>query len=75
MGEVLSPPMNKGPSRMTVETYQMLINGAWVDASDGARFDSVNPATGNVWASVPEATAADVDRAVRAADAALTGDR
>ncbi|MFT5625481.1 MAG: acyl-CoA reductase-like NAD-dependent aldehyde dehydrogenase [Lentimonas sp.] len=74
MGEVLSPPMNKGPSRMTVETYQMLINGAWVDASDGARFDSVNPATGNVWASVPEATAADVDRAVRAADAALTGE-
>lgn len=58
---------------MTVERYQMLINGAWVDASDGARFDSQNPATGAVWATVPEATPADVDRAVQAADAALAG--
>lgn len=56
-----------------VQTYQMLINGSWVDASDGARFDSVNPATGEVWATVPEATAQDVDRAVKAADAALAG--
>ncbi|QYX58643.1 aldehyde dehydrogenase [Roseovarius sp. SCSIO 43702] len=45
----------------------MLIDGAWVDAGDGARFDTMNPATGAVWASVPEATAEDVDRAVRAA--------
>jgi len=51
----------------------MLIDGAWVPASDGARFDSVNPATGEVWAHIPEATAADVDRAVKAADAALRG--
>lgn len=49
------------------KTYQMLIDGAWVDAGDGARFDTMNPATGAVWASVPEATAEDVDRAVRAA--------
>lgn len=53
--------------------YQMLINGAWVDASDGARFDSVNPATGAVWATIPEATEADIDAAVHAADAALHG--
>jgi len=58
---------------MNAERYQMLINGAWVDASDGARFDSQNPATGTVWATVPEATPADVDRAVQAADAALAG--
>lgn len=58
---------------MTVETYQMLIDGTWVDASDGGRFDSINPATGGVWATVPEATNADVDRAVKAADVALTG--
>ena len=53
-----------------VTAYQMLIDGQWVDASDGARYDSVDPATGDVWASVPEATADDVDRAVRAAEAA-----
>ncbi|UWQ99058.1 aldehyde dehydrogenase [Rhodobacteraceae bacterium S2214] len=58
---------------MAISTYQMLIDGAWCDAADGARFDSVNPATGDVWSSVPEATAQDVDRAVQAADAALDG--
>ena len=50
--------------------YQMLIDGAWVDASDGGTFDSVNPTTGEVWSRVPAATADDVDRAVRAADRA-----
>ncbi len=55
-----------------IQTYQMLINGEWVDASDGATFDSVNPATGQVWSRVPEATEADVDRAVRAAHEAFT---
>ncbi|MEO9865911.1 MAG: aldehyde dehydrogenase [Yoonia sp.] len=58
---------------MAISTYQMLIDGAWCDAADGARFDSANPATGDVWSSVPEATAQDVDRAVQAADAALDG--
>jgi aldehyde dehydrogenase (NAD+) len=52
--------------------YEMLIDGAWTSASDGALFDSVNPATGAVWARVPEATEADVDRAVRAAHRAVT---
>lgn len=56
------------------QTYQMLIDGAWCAASDGKTFPSINPATGEVWASIPEATAEDVDRAVRAADAALTGE-
>ncbi|MCY4245772.1 MAG: aldehyde dehydrogenase [Gammaproteobacteria bacterium] len=49
----------------------MLINGAWVGASDGRMFDSINPATGRVWARIPEATAGDVDQAVRAAEQAF----
>ena len=57
----------------TPEALQMLIGGVWTDASDGGRFESRNPATGEVWATVPEATEADIDRAVRAADAALAG--
>ena len=59
---------------MSVVKYQMLIDGAWVDAADGASFDSINPATGLVWASIPEATELDVNRAVEAADAALSGE-
>src|SRR6056297_189278 len=49
------------------ETYGMLIDGAWVAASDGGTFETFNPATGEVWATAPEATAEDIDRAVRAA--------
>ena len=55
------------------ETYSMLIGGKWVPASAGATFDSVDPATGKVWAKIPEATEKDVNAAVAAADAALRG--
>ena len=55
-----------------VQSYRMLIDGAWVDASDGALFDSTNPADGKVWCRVPEATEADVNRAVEAAHRAFT---
>ena len=51
--------------------YQMLIDGNWVDAGDGGTFTSFNPATGEDWARVPEATAADVEAAVEAADRAF----
>ncbi|SEM39050.1 aldehyde dehydrogenase (NAD+) [Roseovarius azorensis] len=54
------------------KNYQMYIAGAFCDAGDGQRFDSVNPATEEVWASFPEATAKDVDRAVKAAHQAFT---
>ncbi|MDH3694983.1 MAG: aldehyde dehydrogenase [Gammaproteobacteria bacterium] len=53
-------------------SYQMLINGDWVDSQDGASFDSTNPSTGQTWAQIPEASAADVDKAVRAAHKAFT---
>ena len=55
------------PTVAELVRYQMLIDGAWVDASDGQRFDSVNPHDGLAWATIPEATSDDVDRAVRAA--------
>ena len=54
-----------------IKSYQMLIDGAWVDASDGGMFESVNPANGAVWSRVPEATEADVNRAVEAAHRAF----
>ena len=55
--------------------YRMLINGDWVDASDGARFDSINPATEQPWCSIPEATTEDINRAVETAhDAFASGE-
>ncbi|MDA7430061.1 aldehyde dehydrogenase [Primorskyibacter aestuariivivens] len=50
-----------------MKRYKMLIDGEWVAASDGGIFPSLNPATGETWAEIPEASAGDVDRAVRAA--------
>ena len=54
------------------KTYEMLIDGAWVAAEDGRTFASIDPSTGAPWAAVPEATAGDVDRAVRAAHRAMS---
>ena len=45
----------------------MYVDGAWGEARDGATFDTHDPATGEVIASVPRATSADVSAAVAAA--------
>ena len=55
-----------------IKNYQMLINGDWVDASDGGVFESINPSTQTVWSRVPEATEEDVNRAVSAAHNAFS---
>src|SRR5262245_18230106 len=53
------------------ERAQLLIAGRW-EASTSSRFGDVyNPSTGRVIARVPLCSAADVDRAVRAAAGAL----
>jgi aldehyde dehydrogenase (NAD+) len=50
-----------------VEDVRLLIDGEWREAASGNRFDSVNPATGEVLASASLAGVEDVDGAVRAA--------
>ncbi|UWQ39738.1 aldehyde dehydrogenase (plasmid) [Leisingera aquaemixtae] len=52
-----------------MQTFQQYIGGAFEDA--GETFDSLDPATGKPWARMPAASAADVDRAVCAAEAAF----
>ena len=48
-------------------TAQMLIDGEWTESSGGRTFETVDPATGEVLALVPEGTVADVESAVAAA--------
>jgi len=55
---------------MALETFQHYIDGSFSDAKE--TFDSIDPATGNVWAKMPKATESDVDRAVTAAHIAFT---
>jgi aldehyde dehydrogenase (NAD+) len=50
----------------------MYVGGEWVDAASGDAFASDNPYLGEPWALIPRGTAADADRAVRAAHTAFT---
>ncbi len=56
------------------DAYQMFIDGEWVSSSDGQTRDVINPATGEVLATVQEGTTEDADRAVAAAKRAFEGD-
>jgi acyl-CoA reductase-like NAD-dependent aldehyde dehydrogenase len=53
------------------EPKQLLIGGQKADAADGATFETLDPATGNVITTVAQGGPADVDRAVAAARAAF----
>jgi betaine-aldehyde dehydrogenase len=57
----------------TAAAQPMFIGGEWVEARDGARLDVVDPGTGKVFATVPDAGEADVDAAVAAARATFDG--
>lgn len=54
-----------------MQQFQQYIDGAFDDGS--AQFHSIDPATGAAWASMPEAQAGDVNRAVKAAERAFLG--
>src|ERR687894_1406690 len=55
------------PQTEETRRYEMVVGGEWVEARSGKTFESVNPYTGRVWATAPEAGEEDVDLAVRAA--------
>jgi betaine-aldehyde dehydrogenase len=55
----------------TPRVLRNFINGAYVDAETDATSDIVNPVTAQVVAKAPVSTAADVDKAYAAADAAF----
>ena len=55
------------------EQFCHFINGEFVGSPGGAMFDTLNPVTGAPYAQVHEAGHAEVDAAVEAARAALTG--
>ncbi|HEX4148955.1 MAG TPA: aldehyde dehydrogenase family protein [Pirellulales bacterium] len=59
------------PAATQIRQTQLLIDNQWVDAVDGETLETLNPATGEVIARVAAGTAADVDKAVKAARRAL----
>jgi len=60
------PDFNAIARSLTFETGAF-IDGAFVEAASGKRFETINPANGKVITSLAEAAAEDVDRAVVAA--------
>ena len=64
------------PARVFVEAapHKLLIGEEWVEAASGETFETIDPATGDVICEVAKAGAEDVDRAVKAAQAALDGE-
>ncbi len=63
--------MNDSTAVAKVTAYQLYIGGEWVPALSGARFESVNPYNGEVCATLADAGAEDVARAVSSARAAF----
>jgi aldehyde dehydrogenase (NAD+) len=64
MASVLTEPQT---TQIPIKQTKILIDNKWVASVSGKTFETVNPATGEVLASVAEADAADVELAVKAA--------
>src|ERR1700683_1940962 len=56
-----------GGVKTDVRTYQMYVNGEWVDSKSNKTFPVYDPSTEEVIAQVPDANADDVNHAVAAA--------
>ena len=63
----VATPLAERTRHFNPSTRALLIGGKFEQAASGKTFDTVNPATGGVLASVAEGDAQDIDRAVRAA--------
>ncbi len=57
-----------------LKEYKMFIDGEWVNSESKKSFKTLNPETNEPWALVPEASAKDVDKAVKAAQKAFEGE-
>ena len=70
-------PESAGPALEWLERnerrFRLFVGGDWVESGGGERFDTLRPSDASVLASVAQATAEDVDRAVAAARSALPG--
>ena len=59
---------------LELKKNKMFIDGEWVDSESKKTFETLNPENNEPWAVAPEASAKDVDRAVKAAQKAFEGE-
>lgn len=62
-----APQISPRTGKFLQQQHRLLIDGNWVEAVSGKRFDVLDPATGDVIATVAEGDRADVNAAVKAA--------
>jgi len=67
------PPTSEAIGRFLERPPRLLIDGEWVESQSRTGIEVFDPATGKPIASVPDANAADVNRAVAAARRAFEG--
>ena len=67
VSDVVPPSVEPMPSDLLTDHDTVFIDGEWSPSSGGDRIEIVSPWTERVIASVPDASVADVDRAVAAA--------
>ncbi|WP_160286793.1 aldehyde dehydrogenase family protein [Pseudomonas knackmussii] len=65
--------ISEATQRFLSKAQKMFIGGAWVDASDGATAEVIEPSTETALTRIPMGTAADLDRAVQAARTQFDG--
>ncbi len=54
-----------------IQKFKMYIDGQWVNSESDKIIETLNPENNEVWATVPEANAEDVDKAVKSAQKAF----
>lgn len=62
---------NSDNSFSVQSSYDLFIDGEWLQSTSGESIESINPATGELVTRIPQANADDVDRAVKAAKKAF----
>ncbi|KAI1209379.1 aldehyde dehydrogenase [Annulohypoxylon truncatum] len=70
MGEI-SPAIDSKLKHPELFRNQAYVNGKWIEAKSGKRFDIIDPGTNEKFASCPDMAAEDVDDAVKAAHEAF----
>ncbi|MCD1144626.1 aldehyde dehydrogenase family protein [Kocuria sp. LUK] len=73
MTDTTAAPARSGLELPYTHVDDHFIDGAYLASTGAQRNDVVDPATEEVWASVPNATEEDLDRAVGAAERAFAG--
>ena len=68
----MSDGLQRRAAALRGRSWKMLIGGELTVAASGQTFKSLDPASGETLAEVPQAERADIDRAVSAAQSALT---